>query len=202
MSAKPSTLLVAGQETTAASLTWTLFFLALHTDWQHKAREEVLRFLGTDNPCPQTLPKLKTMNMIINEALRLYPPVTILMRRAKREVKLGEIVIPENLDIEIQVLALHHSSQIWGEDVHLFKPGRFAQEIAKATNNILAAYLPFGIGARNCVGSNFAMTETKIALAMILQRYRIELSPKYVHSPFLFLTTSPEHGLQIILQPL
>ncbi|XP_065860621.1 cytochrome P450 CYP749A22-like [Euphorbia lathyris] len=196
------TFYVAGQETTATSLTWTLLLLAIHTDWQQKAREEILEFIGTNNPCSQTLPKLKIMNMIINEALRLYPPATMLIRKAKGQVKLGEIVIPENVNIEIPVLALHYNSEIWGEDVHMFKPDRFAEGIAKATNNNVAAYIPFGMGARSCVGSNFAITETKIAVSMILQRYRLVLSPNYVHSPYIFLTIAPQHGLQILLHPL
>ncbi|WCJ22075.1 Cytochrome P450 CYP749A22 [Euphorbia peplus] len=196
------TFYVAGQETTATSLTWTLFFLATHSDWQDKARQEVHEILGTNNPCPQTLPKLKIMNMIINEALRLYPPATTLIRKAKGEVKLGGIVIPESVIFEIPILALHHSSKIWGKDVHLFKPDRFEHGIAKATNNNVAAYIPFGMGARSCVGSNFAIIETKIALSMILQHYRLVLSPQYVHSPLIFLTTTPQHGLQIILHPL
>ncbi|XP_065860620.1 cytochrome P450 CYP749A22-like [Euphorbia lathyris] len=196
------TFYVAGQETTATSLTWTLFFLAIHTDWQQKAREEILEFIGTNNPCPQTLPKLKIMSMIINEALRLYPPAVVMFRRGKGQVRLGEIVISENVNIEIPVIALHHNSKTWGEDVHMFKPDRFAEGIPKATNNNVAAYIPFGMGARSCVGSNFAITETKIAVSMILQRYRLVLSPNYVHSPYIFLTIVPKHGLQILLQPL
>ncbi|XP_065864448.1 cytochrome P450 CYP749A22-like [Euphorbia lathyris] len=195
---------VAGQETTASSLTWTAFLLAIHTDWQDKAREEVLQLFGSNiNPSFESLTKLKIMNMIINEALRLYPPSVVLPgRNVKREVRLGNLIVPANVKMEIPILAFHHDPKIWGEDVHVFKPERFAEGIAKATNNNVAAYLPFGLGARSCVGSNFAITETKIVLSMILQRYRFVLSPTYVHSPFHLLTMCPQHGLQILLHPL
>ncbi len=142
------------------------------------------------------------MNMIINEALRLYPPAVNVPRQVQRQVRLGKLILPENMVIEIPVLAIHHNPQIWGEDVHLFKPERFAEGLAKATNNNVTAYLPFGLGPRSCVGSNFAITETKIALSMILQRYQFTLSPTYVHSPITLITLCPQHGLQIRLQPL
>ncbi|CAN1794954.1 Cytochrome P450 CYP749A22 [Linum perenne] len=109
-----------------------------------------------------------TLTMIINESLRLYPPV-------------------------------FHVSR-WGEDAQLFKPERFAEGVvAKGSSG---TFLPFGMGARNCVGMNFAITEEKIALSMILQRYRFRLSDKYVHSPAQVLTSCPKHGLQIVLEKL
>ncbi|KAG8638144.1 cytochrome P450 CYP749A22 [Manihot esculenta] len=196
------TFYVAGHETTSSSLTWTLLLLAMHTDWQDKARNEVIELFGLQNPTPDDLPRLKIMHMIINEALRLYPPVVNIPRQVKRQVRLGKLMLPENMIIEIPVLAVHHNPQIWGEDVHVFKPERFAEGVAKATNNNIGAYLPFGLGPRGCVGSNFAVTETKIALSMILQHYELRLSPTYVHLPVPLLTMCPQYGLQIMLQPL
>ena len=142
------------------------------------------------------------MSMIINESLRLYSPVLHLSREVKREVRLGELVIPAKMEAYIPVLALHTDYQIWGEDAHLFKPERFAEGVAKATNNNISSFVPFGLGPRTCVGLNFAITEMKIALAMILQRYRFTLSPTYVHSPVQILTMCPQHGVPIILHTL
>ncbi|CAN1152321.1 Cytochrome P450 CYP749A22 [Linum perenne] len=87
-----------------------------------------------------------------------------------------------------------------GEDCHLFKPERFADGVAKATK--YDAFLPSGFGPRTCVGMNFAAAETKIALSMLLQRYKLALSPSYVHAPVHMLTICPKHGLPILLQPL
>ncbi|CAI0428242.1 unnamed protein product [Linum tenue] len=106
-----------------------------------------------------------TMAMVVNESLRLYPPVFNLTRE--------------------------------GEDCHLFKPERFA-----ADHGLAKAFLPFGSGPRTCVGLNFAAAEIKIALSMILRRYRFSLSPSYVHAPVHMLTICPKHGLQILLHPL
>ncbi|KAL5553578.1 hypothetical protein UlMin_040979 [Ulmus minor] len=192
----------AGHETTTSSLAWTVFLLAIHTDWQEEARKEVLNLFGKQNPDPDGIAKLKTMTMIINESLRLYPPVIGLMRKAEREIRLGNLIVPANMEFHIANLALHHNSKIWGEDVFEFKPERFSEGIAKATNNNVAAFFPFGIGPRSCVGMNFALNEAKIALSMILQRYSFTLSPAYVHSPFQLITLHAQHGVQVMLQPL
>ncbi|KAL5759324.1 hypothetical protein ACOSQ2_018162 [Xanthoceras sorbifolium] len=196
------TFYLAGHETTTSLLTWTILLLAIHTDWQENVRKEVLQLFGKQNPTPDNIGRLKTMSMVFNETLRLYPPVINLTRRIDREVKLGKLTLPPNMEVNIPITQLHHNPDIWGEDVHLFKPERFSEGMAKATNNNTAIYLPFGLGPRNCVGVNFATPQAKIALSMILQRYKFNLSPNYVHSPVEFLTLRPQHGLQIILHSL
>ncbi|PON79745.1 Cytochrome P450, E-class, group I [Parasponia andersonii] len=194
------TLYFAGQETTNSLLAWTVFLLAAHTDWQEIARKEVLDVFGKQNPNPDGITKLKSMSLIINESLRLYPPANIMSRTVEREVRLGKLNLPASIILSIPTLALHHDPRIWGEDVHLFKPERFSEGVAKATKDNMAAFLPFGMGPRICVGFNFAITEAKIALSMILQRYTFTLSPAYVHSPVQILTNRPQHGLQVMLE--
>ncbi|PRQ39035.1 putative cytochrome P450 [Rosa chinensis] len=193
------TFYFAGQETNNSLLVWTVFLLALHPEWQEEARKEVLQLFGKKTPNPDGLAKLKTMSMIINESLRLYPPAIALVRRVDKEVKMGNLIIPANVELLVSILALHHEPQFWGQEVKHFKPERFSKGVASATNNNMAAFLPFGMGPRTCVGLNFATIEAKIALSMILQRYSFTLSPAYVRSPFQFLTVRPQHGLQVIL---
>ncbi|KAF9660820.1 hypothetical protein SADUNF_Sadunf19G0003400 [Salix dunnii] len=177
---------LAGQETSASALTWIVFLLSVHTDWQNKARKEVLELFGQQIPSQDRIAKLRITGMVINESLRVYTPNAILMRRVERETKLGKIIVPANTE---------------GEDALLFKPNRFADGVVKATNNNIAAFFPFGLGPRNCAGMNFAITETKLALSMILQHYRFTLSPTYTHCPTEVLTMCPQHGVQVILQP-
>ncbi|EOY05289.1 Cytochrome P450 [Theobroma cacao] len=196
------TFYFAGQETTNSLLAWTVFLLAVHRDWQEKARREVIEIFGNQNPHSEGLAKLKTITMIMYETLRLYAPVNGLGRKVGREVQLGKLVLPAGIEFMIPNMALHHDPQLWGDDVHLFKPERFAEGIAKATKYNAAAFIPFGLGPRSCVGMSFATTETKTALSMILQRYTIALSPAYVHSPVSNLTLRPQHGIQVILQSL
>lgn len=140
--------------------------------------------------------------MIIYETLRLYSPVSLLTRRVDSRVRLGKYEFPANVNVSIPPLALHRNPDIWGRDAHLFNPERFAKGLAKATDDNTMSFLGFGFGPRTCVGLNFAINEAKIALSMILQRYKFTLSPNYVHSPFILLTVQPQHGVQILLQPL
>lgn len=196
------TMYLAGQETSATALSWTILLLAIHTDWQEKARQEVVELLGHRNPTAESFGKMNIMTMIINESLRLYSPVVFIMRKVKKELKLGNLILPAGMEVFISTLAIHHNPDIWGQDVHLFKPERFAEGVAKATNNNLAAFFPFGLGPRTCAGFNFSIMETKIALSMMLQRYKFTLSPTYVHSPTTRVTLRGKHGIQILLQPL
>ncbi|KAG8366489.1 hypothetical protein BUALT_Bualt17G0085300 [Buddleja alternifolia] len=196
------TFFLAGHETTSILLSWTFLLLAIHTDWQDKARKEVLELFGQDNPNAEGLPRLKIANMIINEVLRLYSPAASLIRKVKRKVRLGEYEFPANMEFHIPPLALHRNPEIWGEDAHLFKPERFAQGVAMATQNDHTAFLPFGFGPRKCVGLNFAHNEVKIAMSMILQRYKFKLSSNYVHSPITLVTIQPQRGVQLMLQAL
>ncbi|KAE8673289.1 CYP749A22 protein [Hibiscus syriacus] len=196
------TFYISGQETSNSLISWTVLLLAIHTDWQDKAREEVIRLFGHQNPHPNDLSKLNTITMIINEALRLYPPALVFVRKCEREVSLGKLIVPANLHLFISNLVVHRDAGIWGDNAHLFKPERFSEGVAKATNNNVAAYFPFGIGPRTCVGFNFATMVAKVVLTMILQRYRFTLSPAYVHSPVLNSLLVPQHGIQVILHAL
>ncbi|GMJ04596.1 cytochrome P450, family 72, subfamily A, polypeptide 14 [Hibiscus trionum] len=196
------TFYISGQETSNSLLSWTVLLLAVHSDWQDKAREEVVELFGHKNPHPKDLSKLNTITMIINEALRLYPPALVFVRKCEREVRLGKLILPANLHLFISNLVVHRDPRIWGDDAHLFKPERFSEGVAKATSNNVAAYFPFGIGPRTCVGFNFATIVAKVVLVMILQRYRFKLSPAYVHSPVLNSLLVPQHGIQVILHAL
>ncbi|CAI0447458.1 unnamed protein product [Linum tenue] len=196
------TVYLAGQETTNTLLSWVMLLLSIHTDWQEKARSEVQTHLGDRAHDADGISKLKTVSMIINETLRLYPPAIGMARRVVKEVQLGKHTLPKNTYFTIDTLTLHQDPEIWGEDALQFNPERFSEGVAKATKNNASAFVPFGIGQRVCAGSNFAAHEAKIALAMILQRYAFTLSPAYVHSPLQIITIRPEHGVQVILHAL
>ncbi|KAJ8760493.1 hypothetical protein K2173_015160 [Erythroxylum novogranatense] len=193
---------IAGQDTTSSALTWTVFLLAINLDWQEKVRNEVLEQFGQQIPSAEGIARLKMMNMTINESLRLYPPIAGSPREVQKGARLGDLILPSKMEVFVPTLPLHTDPQIWGDDVHVFRPERFEGGVAKATNNNTSAFLPFSLGPRSCVGMNFAITELKIALTMILQRYRFSLSPSYVHSPVIHIAMCPQHGLQIMLRPL
>ncbi|KAF7124015.1 hypothetical protein RHSIM_Rhsim12G0194100 [Rhododendron simsii] len=196
------TMFFAGKHTTSALLTWSTILLAMHPHWQELAREEVLRACGArDLPTRDDVAKLKTLGMILNESLRLYPPVVAILRRAKFDVDLGGCTIPCGTELLLPILPVHHDQSLWGHDATEFNPTRFASGVAHAAKHP-AAFMPFGLGGRRCVGQNLAILQAKLAIAMILQRFSFDLAPSYQHAPTVVMLLNPQHGAPIMFRKL
>ena len=132
--------------------------------------------------------------MVIQETLRLYPPAVFVMREVLQDIEFKGVMIPKGTNIQIPVATLHQITDLWGPGAHLFNPERFATGVLGACKHP-QAYLPFGVGARTCVGQHFAMTELKIVLSLILSKFIFSLSPAYQHSPVTRMVLEPEHGI-------
>ncbi|KAF8675960.1 hypothetical protein HU200_047460 [Digitaria exilis] len=159
------------------------------TSWQDRAREEVRSLFGKNKPEYEVLNRLKIVTMVLYEVLRLYPPAVSLIRKTYKEMDIGGIRYPAGVMLELPVLFIHHDPDIWGSDVHEFKPDRFSEGISKASKDP-GAFLPFGWGPRICIGQNFAL----------LERFAFELAPSYTHAPHTVITLHPMHGAQIKLR--
>ncbi len=184
------TFIVAGHETTALTLAWSLYLCAFDQEVQNRARAEARSVLG-DGPCTgEDVENLPYIRQIIDEALRLYPPAGMVSRTAMaddtlcgREVKRGDTVI-------LPIYALHRSHLLW-DDPDAFRPERFADR--KAIDRY--AYLPFGDGPRICIGASFAIQEAVIILATLLNRYRFTPVKGRNPDPVMILTLRPEGGV-------
>ncbi|MCO5595537.1 hypothetical protein L7F22_049582 [Adiantum nelumboides] len=195
------TFFFAGQETTATLLTWAFLLLARNPHWQAKARDEVLYVCGKELPTHDSLHSLKVAGMILNEALRLYPPAPYLLREATKKTLLGRICVPARTMFLLPIIDFQYDQACWGDDAQDFNPQRFADGMRSACKTPVA-FCPFSMGPRNCLGQNFAMQEARAILAMTLQRFTFTLSPGYVHSPIASFTLRPQHGMQIIFKKL
>ncbi|KAL6597391.1 hypothetical protein ACP70R_046831 [Stipagrostis hirtigluma subsp. patula] len=191
----------AGQETTSTTAAWCLMLLASHPKWQSFARAEVLDVCQGKPLHADMLRKLKTLTMVIQETLRLYPPSAFVARGALSDIKLGRICIPKGTNIRIPIALVHHDPSVWGPNFDRFDPGRFANGIAGACKPP-HMYMPFGVGPRNCAGQNLAMVELKVVLSLLLSKFEFALSPSYVHCPAFRLTIEPGNGVPLILKKL
>jgi cytochrome P450 len=151
----------AGHETTSTTASWCLMLLAAHPEWQSRARPEVQAACqGGHPPDAATLRTLKTVAMVVQETLRLYPPAPFVTREALADVTLGGggLTVPRGTNIRVPVALAHRDPASWGPDAGRFDPGRFAGGVSGACRPP-HMYMSFGVGARNCAGQNLAATE-------------------------------------------
>lgn len=190
---------IAGYETTATTLTFCSYELALHPEVQDRLYEEVQSAVDSDGEISyETLSKLPFLDAVLSETLRMYPPVIRLERRAIiGNYKLGDtgLVLKKDQEVEIPVYAIHHSEQFY-ENPDKFIPERFLPENRAKIQPY--TYLPFGAGPRNCIGMRFALMEAKLGIAQIVRRFRFFRTPETAvpleFRPF-FRLTSPKEVL-------
>lgn len=137
--------------------------------------------------------------MVIQEALRLFPPAGFVVREALEQVQIGNLKIPKGVCTWTLISTLHRDLSIWGQDANEFRPQRFKDGLYKACK-FPQAYIPFGLGTRLCVGRNFAMVELKVVISLIVSNFKFSLSPNYVHSPVFRMLVEPEQGIQLRIQ--
>lgn len=190
------TLLLAGHETTSNALTWTWYLLSQHPDAEKRLHVELEQVLGGRIPTIEDLPRLSYIRMVLEEALRLYPPAVGFNRKALADDEVGGYVVPANTLIWLSPYTTHRHPDFW-ENPDAFDPERFSPERSAGRPHF--AHFPFGGGPRLCIGSNFAMMEAQLILATIAQRYRLRLVPGHQVEPQALLTLRPRHGLPMTL---
>ncbi|XP_057566111.1 cytochrome P450 4F2-like [Hippopotamus amphibius kiboko] len=200
--AEADTFMFEGHDTTASGLSWILYNLAKHPEYQERCRQEVQELLMHREPEEfewDDLAQLPFLTMCIKESLRLHPPVTGTSRRCTQDIVLPDgRVIPKGVICLISILGTHHNPSVW-PDPEVYDPFRFDPENIKGRSPL--AFIPFSAGPRNCIGQTFAMTEMKVVLALTLLRFRVlpgKEEPR--RKPELILRA--EGGLWLRVEPL
>ncbi|KAM7324922.1 hypothetical protein ACRRTK_015175 [Alexandromys fortis] len=200
--AEADTFMFEGHDTTASGLSWILYNLARHPEYQERCRQEVRELLKNRESTEiewDDLAQLPFLTMCIKESLRLHPPVTVISRRCTQDVGLPDgRVIPKGVVCMISIFGTHHNPTVWPEP-EVYDPFRFDPENIKDRSPL--AFIPFSAGPRNCIGQTFAMNEMKVALALTLLRFRVlpdDQEPR--RQPELILRA--EGGLWLRVEPL
>ncbi|XP_018427690.1 PREDICTED: cytochrome P450 4F22 isoform X1 [Nanorana parkeri] len=172
------TFMFEGHDTTASGLSWIMYNLARHPEYQDKCREEIKELIkGKDTTHLEwdDLSLLPFNTMCIKESLRLHPPVTAVSRRCTEDITLPDgKVIPKGNICLISIYGTHHNPAVW-PNPEVYDPYRF--DPAQAQERSSHAFVPFSAGPRNCIGQNFAMAEMKVVLALTLLNFKVSLDP-------------------------
>ena len=190
------TIFMAGHETTAVALSWTWYLLAQHPEADRGLAAELREVLADRRATVGDLPRLKYVERVVTEAMRLYPPAYGLGRQAVRATEVAGQAIGAG-DIVIVPTWVVHRDPRWFDEPEAFRPERWEGDLAQRLPRY--AYFPFGGGPRQCIGNGFAMMEAILVVAVIAQRFRLSLVPGQRISPAPYVTVRPEPGIRLRL---
>lgn len=189
------TMLLAGHETTATTLTWAWGLLATHPEAAARLYAEIDAVLGERAPTAADLPALAYTRMVIDEAMRLYPPVYILSRKVVADDTIGGYSISGGGSVDISPYLTHRHPGFWAEPAR-FDPARFAPEQVAARHKY--AFIPFSTGPRMCIGNSFALMEATLVLATIARHHRLELVAPALPAVDPLVTLRPRGGMPMV----
>jgi cytochrome P450 len=191
------TFFLAGHETTATALTWAWFFLASRPAIRERVRGEAVAVLGDRRPTFADVSQLHHARMVIEEAMRLCPPIWAVPRQAVADDEIGGYRIPAGSTVCLCPFVTHRHPDFW-ESPTVFDPDRFTPE--RSAQRPKGAYFPFLSGPHQCIGNEFAMLEMRLIVAMVLREFDLGLLPGQVIEPKGSLTIRPSGPVRVTLQ--
>jgi cytochrome P450 len=191
------TLMLAGHETTANALTWTWYLLSQNPSAEERLHAELDEVLTRRPPSPDDISSLPYTSMVVQEAMRLYPPAWIIGRKVVSDDEIGGYRIPAGSAVEMSAYLMHRHPSFW-KDPERFEPERFTPEASEKRPTF--AYFPFGGGPRLCIGRDFALLEARLILAAVASKYRLVLLPGHPIELDPLLTLRPKHGMAMRLE--
>ena len=191
-----ATLMIAGHETTANTLAWTWMLLSQHPQVQDKLLTELEEVLNGRSPSIEDIPHLRYTEMVIKEAMRLYPPVPFIPRKAAVDTEIDGYSIPAGCVLIMSQWVMHRHPRYFSEPL-TFIPERWRDNFEKTLPR--GVYFPFGDGPRICVGKSFALMEAVLLLATIAQKFQIKLVPDFEITPQVAVALRPRNGIKVLV---
>jgi len=188
------TIFLAGYETVANALAWTWYLLSENPECERRFHEEIDRELQGHPPTYEDLSRLRYVEMVLAESMRLYPPAWAMGRYAQREFQLGEFFLPAKTTVLTSQFVLHRDARFFPDPLR-FDPERFTPE-AKARRQ-KCTYFPFGAGVRQCIGESLAWMEGVLLLATLAQKWKLTLVPGHPVEPQPLITLRPKFGMKM-----
>jgi cytochrome P450 len=188
-------LFMAGHETSSSALAWTLFLLSQHPQVMADLYDELHAALDGAAPTVEQLGRLPLLDRVVKESMRVLPPVPWNARVAAEATEIGGYHVPAETEVIMSIYHTQHMPEIYAH------PERFDPARWESQDYAIFEYVPFNGGPRMCIGASFAMMEIKIILAMLLQRFRLELTEGARIDRLVTATMGPRHGLPMIVQP-
>src|SRR5215472_13749314 len=191
------TIFLAGYETVANALSWTWYLLSQNPDAGNRMREEIDRELQGRLPTYDDIPRLRYVEMVLAESMRLYPPAWAMGRQALADFQLGDHFLPDKTTLQMSKLITHRDPRFFPDplryDPMLFTPKDKARRLK-------FSYFPFGAGFRQCIGESFAWMEGVLVLATLAQRWKLRLVPEHRVEPEPLITLRPKFGMRMIVE--
>jgi cytochrome P450 len=187
-------IFAAGHETSTNALAWTLFLLGEHPDVASELVAELASVLHGDPPTVEQLGKLPLLDAVVKESMRILPPVPLHPRLVAEDTELGGHFLPAQTELFLSIFHMHHDPALFPE------PQRFDPKRWSKIKPSVYEYNPFSAGPRMCIGAAFATMEIKIALAMLLQRFRVERTRSLRVDRRVAITMAPKHGLRMTIR--
>lgn len=192
-----ATMFAAGFETTSVALTWTWYLLYRHPEIRQKALEEIRAVQNGADLTAEMLPKMEYLLQVVQESMRLYPPVFTIPRGVPEACELEGFKLKKKSRVLISIYGLHRHPRYW-ENPEKFDPDRFAK--GRLTAEQKSAFMPFGTGQRICIGQQFAMVEMTALLAVLLPHFTPEIPAGYVPEMIPSITTSVKGDMPMFLK--
>jgi cytochrome P450 len=191
------TIFLAGYETVANALSWTWYLLSQNPECERRFHNEIDCELQGRLPTYDDLPRLRYVEMVLAESMRLYPPAWAMGRYAVNDFQLGDFFLPAKTTVLISQFVTHRDARFFPDPLR-FDPERFAPEAKSQRTKF--TYFPFGAGVRQCIGEWFAWTEGVLLLATLAQTWKLKLVPGHCVEPEPLITLRPKYGMRMLVE--